>query len=248
MNVNLEQWFLNGGAWVYGSNIGLESRITGNWLLFCFLCLSWRLGEAGAAMADAKVAATKKFNSHCSVAVAPSVCLLAISWLNIRDFSSSINVKQGDPVDFFEIHFDLDLVLKCKIWLYHDPETGCRCVAPAPAAEVAGVTFSDSDSAPVPKFLNPFRVRKFFKFENPTLVQIPATIDANEILVCFYLRNDKADSSTVGIETWLRNRVNKLMWGGIIQKAKIICCNWEFYFNIGFRNKNKHFRFNQKLN
>jgi len=60
MNVNLEQWFSNCGARVYGSDIRLESSIMRNWLLFCFLCLSWRLGEAGVAMADAKGTATKK--------------------------------------------------------------------------------------------------------------------------------------------------------------------------------------------
>jgi len=41
------------------------------------------------------------------------------------------------------------------------------------AAEVAGVIFSDSDTAPVPKFLNlgPVQIRQFFKFKNPTPVQ-----------------------------------------------------------------------------
>jgi len=45
-------------------------------------------------------------------------------------------------------------------------------------ADAAGVYFSDSGSAPVPKFLNPvrIRVRLFFKFENPTPVQTPVTI------------------------------------------------------------------------
>jgi len=34
--------------------------------------------------------------------------------------------------------------------------------------EVARVTFSDSDSAPVPSFFNPDPVQKIFKFENLT--------------------------------------------------------------------------------
>jgi len=34
------------------------------------------------------------------------------------------------------------------------------------------------------------RAQKFFKFENPTPVQTPATIDATEIQQCFSLRND----------------------------------------------------------
>ena len=38
------------------------------------------------------------------------------------------------------------------------------------------------------------RVRKFFKFENPTPVQTPATNDPTEIYPCFYLRNDHANS------------------------------------------------------
>jgi len=38
------------------------------------------------------------------------------------------------------------------------------------------------------------RVRKFFKFENPTPVNIPATIDQIKIYPCFYWRNDHADS------------------------------------------------------
>jgi len=40
--------------------------------------------------------------------------------------------------------------------------------------QVAGVTFSDSDSTPVSKFLN--LVQQFFKFGNLTLVQTQATI------------------------------------------------------------------------
>jgi len=60
-------------------------------------------------------------------------------------------------------------------------------------AAVAGVTFSDSYSAPVPNFW--MRVRLLFKFENPTPVQTPATIiDPTVIHPCFYLRNDHADS------------------------------------------------------
>jgi len=51
--------------------------------------------------------------------------------------------------------------------------------------EVAGVTFSDSGSAPVPKFLNP--CPEIFKFENPTPVQTPATIDPTGNLPMFLL-------------------------------------------------------------
>jgi len=55
------------------------------------------------------------------------------------------------------------------------------------------VTFSDSHSAPVPKFW--IRVRQFFRFENPTPVQTPATIiDPTVIHPCLYLRNDHTDS------------------------------------------------------
>jgi len=43
-------------------------------------------------------------------------------------------------------------------------------------AKVAGITFSDSDSAPVPKVLNPGAVPEIFHFEYPTLVQTPAAI------------------------------------------------------------------------
>jgi len=39
------------------------------------------------------------------------------------------------------------------------------------------------------------RIRLFFKFENPTPVQTPATIiDPTIIYQCFYLRNDRTDS------------------------------------------------------
>ena len=39
------------------------------------------------------------------------------------------------------------------------------------------------------------RIRQFFKFENPTLVQTPATtINPTSIFPCFYLRNDHTDS------------------------------------------------------
>jgi len=59
---------------------------------------------------------------------------------------------------------------------------------------VAGVSFSDSDFVPVPKFLNPGPAI-FFKFENPTLVQTQATtIDPTVIYPYFYLRNDRRDS------------------------------------------------------
>ena len=37
-------------------------------------------------------------------------------------------------------------------------------------------------------------VWQFFKFENPTPVQTPATIDPTVIFPCFYLRNDHTDS------------------------------------------------------
>ena len=62
--------------------------------------------------------------------------------------------------------------------------------------EVARVTFSDSDSTHVTKILNLDPVRKFFKFENPTPVQTPATIDPPmvagvrnfEMYACFHLK------------------------------------------------------------
>jgi len=63
--------------------------------------------------------------------------------------------------------------------------------------EVAGVTYSDSDSASVPKFFYPCPdpVRQFFKFENPTPVQTPATIiDTTVIYTCFHLRNNHTDA------------------------------------------------------
>ena len=62
---------------------------------------------------------------------------------------------------------------------------------------MAGVTFSDSGSTPVPKFLNlaPDPGATIFKFENPTPVQNPdAIIDPTEIFPCFYLRDDHTDS------------------------------------------------------
>jgi len=58
---------------------------------------------------------------------------------------------------------------------------------------VAGVTFSDSDSAPVPKFLNP----------GPAILQIWESDScsdsgynnrSNRNLPCFYLWNDRTDS------------------------------------------------------
>ena len=59
--------------------------------------------------------------------------------------------------------------------------------------EVAGVTFSDSESAPIPKFVNPGPA--IFKFEDPTPVQIPAAItDLTVIYPCFYLGNNHTDS------------------------------------------------------
>ena len=50
--------------------------------------------------------------------------------------------------------------------------------------------------SPIPSLFQNFsiwiRVRKF-KFENPTPVQTPATIDPTKIYQCFHLRNDLAD-------------------------------------------------------
>jgi len=43
------------------------------------------------------------------------------------------------------------------------------------APEVAGVTFSDTDSAPVWKFLKPDQSQIFFKFKNPIPVQTLTT-------------------------------------------------------------------------
>ena len=65
------------------------------------------------------------------------------------------------------------------------------------ATLVAGVTYSDANSAPVPKCLNRvwIWVRLFFKFENPTSVQTPATIiDLIVIYPCFCIKIDHADS------------------------------------------------------
>jgi len=61
--------------------------------------------------------------------------------------------------------------------------------------EVAGVTFSDSDSAPIPKFsnLDRIRVRKFFKFGNLTPVT-PVTNRSNQ---------------NSHIEKWLRIRFSQ---------------------------------------
>jgi len=54
--------------------------------------------------------------------------------------------------------------------------------------EVAGVTFSDSDTAPVPKFLNLDLGAEIFQIENPTPVQIPLTIDPTGNLLMFLLK------------------------------------------------------------
>jgi len=60
---------------------------------------------------------------------------------------------------------------------------------------VAGVTFSDSDSAfKTFEFGYGSGSGNFFKFENPTPVQTPAIIiDPTVIYPCFYLRNDHTD-------------------------------------------------------
>jgi len=54
-------------------------------------------------------------------------------------------------------------------------------------AEVFGVNFSDSNSAPVPKNAKPEPVQFliYFKFGIPTPAQTPAIIDATEIYLCF---------------------------------------------------------------
>ena len=71
--------------------------------------------------------------------------------------------------------------------------------------EVAGVTFSDSDSTPVPKILR--LGLEIFQLENPTLVQTSATIDPNQIYLCFNLEMTTQTSATAKIEKWLRIQV-----------------------------------------
>jgi len=66
------------------------------------------------------------------------------------------------------------------------------------ASEVARVTFSDSNSASLPKVLNPgpdpapaiFQIWESDTCSTPAII-----IDPTEIYPCFYLRNDHADSS-----------------------------------------------------
>jgi len=62
--------------------------------------------------------------------------------------------------------------------------------------EVAAVTFPDSDSAPVAKFLKPDLGpdAEIFNFENPTLDQTSVTINPSETYLYCYLRNDHTDS------------------------------------------------------
>jgi len=61
-------------------------------------------------------------------------------------------------------------------------------------SELVGATFWDSDPTFGSKFLNPYCVRTFFKFENPTLVLTRDAVDPTEIYQYFYLRNDHEDS------------------------------------------------------
>ena len=104
----------------------------------------------------------------CQVAI--DCCLIInssnpFSWIDVRDLSTDLAVSKRGI-------FAQGRLYLCAV---------CKCLA-----GVAGVTFSDS--APVPKFLNPGG-RKFFKFKNPTPVQTPASIDPNEIQQCFETRN-----------------------------------------------------------
>jgi len=120
-------------------------------------------------------------------------------------FSKSLNPRNIDKsvLDFririqfpFESSFWIS-VSSCKLIILPDIQPANQIVIIS-AVEVAGVTFSDSDSTPVSKFLNPGPdpcPAIFFKFENPTPVQTPATvIDPSVIYPCFYLRNDHTDS------------------------------------------------------
>ena len=65
--------------------------------------------------------------------------------------------------------------------------------------EVAGVTFSDSDFAPVSNFCFWIRVRlgEFFKFDNRTPVQNPATIDPTGNLPMFLLEKRPRKNSAI---------------------------------------------------
>jgi len=78
---------------------------------------------------------------------------------------------------------------------------------------VAGVTFQ----TPTPLLFQNFWiwVRLFFKFENPTLVQTPATtIDPNVIYPCFYQKNDRTDSCYCwnGKVTRSRSGFSQIFW------------------------------------
>jgi len=98
--------------------------------------------------------------------------------------SASFNARSV----FFQDGVELIRSLRLSEHLNANSVVGDSCMAGL-LPEVAGVTFSDSDSAPVQKFLNPDL--EIFKFEIPTLVQAPATIDPTVIHPCFYLRNDR---------------------------------------------------------
>jgi len=78
---------------------------------------------------------------------------------------------EGYILKAFSLAQLLPLRLLYSTWLW--------CVA-----KVAEVTFSDSDSIPVSKILSWDPDPKFFKFENLTPVQTPATIDATDIQHC----------------------------------------------------------------
>ena len=69
---------------------------------------------------------------------------------------------------------------------------------------MAGVAFSDS--APFPNILNPCLVSKFLKYENPTPVQSPATIDATAIQQCLFCTEAMTFVKTVQIPVNAKNK------------------------------------------
>ena len=88
------------------------------------------------------------------------------------------------------------------------------------AADVAWITFSDSDSAPVPKFWNRTWVRNCLKFKNLTLVQSPATIDATEIEQCLFRTEAKTFVKSMQTLVTVKNKTDSSSGSGLTLARK----------------------------
>jgi len=115
-------------------------------------------------------------------------------------FSKSLNPRNIDK-SVSDIRIRIRFPFESSFWI---SLSGCKLTIPPDIQPANWIVIISATKQRLPEslfqtptpFLFPnFSIRLFFKFQNPTSVQTPATIiDPTIIYPCFYLRNDRTDS------------------------------------------------------